>query len=265
MDFSYIQSKENKLVKSVRKLLTSSRERKTTGTFVLEGLRLCADAALNGHTIETLIVSESVEESERLTALSSSAKNCVKVTDSLFAYMCDTVSPQGVMCVVRMPDTIHTVSDITRGRYIVLENTADPANLGTIARTAEALGIDGLIISSKGCDPFSPKSQRAGMGALMRLPIFITEDFLQELSALKNSGFTLYASVVNNADCDVSEAVYPDKCAVLIGNEANGLTDGAVELCDKKLTITMLGRAESLNAAAAASIIMWEMTRKEVK
>ncbi len=265
MDFSFISSKDNKLIKSVRKLMTSARERKNTGMFVLEGLRLCADAAVNGYTVEYLIVAEGLEESERLNTVINAAKQRIKVPDGLFSYMCDTVSPQGVMCVVRIPETVGSIGDIKSGRYIVLENTADPANLGTVARTAEALGLDGLIVSSLGCDPFSPKAQRAGMGALLRLPIYLTNDLLSDLDGLKNKGFELFASVVLNSDCDVSKVDYPKNCAVLIGNEANGLTDEAIAVCDKKITITMQGRAESLNAAAAASIIMWEMTRKEVQ
>ncbi len=263
MDFSFVTSKENKLIKSVRKLMTSSRERKTTGTFVLEGLRLCADAAYNGYLVETLIVAESVEENDKLALLYNSAKQRVRVPDNIFSYMSDTVTPQGVMCVVKVPDTVFNVSNIVGGKYIVLENTADPSNLGAISRTAEALGISGLIVSSHGCDPFSPKSQRAGMGALLRLPIFSSSDVLADITLLKNKGFEAYASVVCNADCDVSQIEYPENCLVLIGNEANGLTDDAIALCNKKITITMKGRAESLNAAAAASIIMWEMTRKD--
>lgn len=265
MEFSFISSKENKLIKSVRKLITSSRERKQTGTFVLEGLRLCEDAALNGYSVETLIFSESVDVCDRVETIQKVAKQCVKVPDNLFSFMCDTVSPQGVMCVVKIPETVGRISDIKKGKYIVLENTADPANLGTIARTAEALGIDGLIISHFGCDPFSPKAQRAGMGALLRLPMYISTDLVNDLEALKQKNFTLLASVVSDADCDVSKVEYPKNCAVLIGNEANGLTDGAKQVCDKRITITMQGRAESLNAAAAASIIMWEMVRTEVK
>ena len=263
MDFSVITSKENKLIKSVKKLLASAKERKATGLFVLEGLRLSADAAINGYTIETLIIAESVEESLRLNALIEKAEIIVKVPDTLFSYMSDTVTPQGVMCIVKMPQKT-LVERIENGKYIVLENTADPANLGTIARTAEAFGISGLIVLNKSCDPFSPKSQRASMGALLRLPIITADDITETLQTLKSKGFTLFASVVSNADCDVTKADFNDNCAVLIGNEANGLTDTAINLCDSKITITMKGRAESLNAAAAASVIMWEMTRSEV-
>lgn len=265
MDFMLISSKENKIVKMVRKLLTSNKERKQSCTFVLEGLRLCADAAFNGYSVETLIISETTDICERVEAIIKVAKQCVKVPDALFSYISDTVSPQGVMCVVKIPETVGNVCDIESGKYIVLENTADPANLGTIARTAEALGLNGLIVSHFGCDPFSPKAQRAGMGALLRLPIYISHDIVNDLKHLKQKGFSSFASVVSNADCDVSRVDYPKNCCVLIGNEANGVTPEAIAVCDKKITITMQGRAESLNAAAAASIIMWEMVRKGVQ
>ena len=265
MEFSFISSKDNKIVKSVRKLLTSNKERRLTGTFVLEGLRLCADAALNGYEVETLIISDNVDVCDRIDVITKVAKQCVKIPESLFSYMCDTVSPQGVMCIVKIPKTVGNVCDISGGKYVVLENTADPANLGTISRTAEALGLNGIIVSNIGCDPFSPKVQRAGMGALLRLPIYISHNLVNDLKQLKQKEFSLFASVVSNADSDVSKVDYPKNCCVLIGNEANGLTNEAIAICDKKITITMQGRAESLNAASAASIIMWEMVRKGVQ
>lgn len=260
MDFEYITSKDNKLLKSVRKLQSSARERKEKGLFILEGLRLCADAALNDYRIDTVIISEELRSSDRLEAILSAASSRVKVPAGLFSALCDTVNPQGILCVVKIPLPT-PIEAITDGKYIVLENTADPANLGAIARTAEAFGISGLIVSSLGCDPFSPKSQRAGMGALLRLPITISGDILTDLKVLKQKGFKIFASVVQAADCEVTAADFGGNCAVLIGNEANGLTEEAAALSDLKVTIPMRGRAESLNAAAAASVFMWEMTR----
>lgn len=261
MDFEYISSKENKLIKSVRKLITSARERKEQGVFVLEGLRLCADAALCGFAIETVIVSEKIEESERLSAILNRSKQRVRVPDGLFSALCDTVTPQGVLCIVSRPFE-RSVESIENGKYLVLENTADPANLGAMARTAEALGISGIIISNVSCDPFSPKSQRAGMGALLRLPVIESRDIISDIGILKSKGFKIFASVVKDADCFVTEADYSGNCCILIGNEANGLSEETISACDKKVTIPMNGRAESLNAAAAAAILMWETVRR---
>ena len=259
MDFEIIESKENKLIKSVRKLVSSSSERKKTNTFVLEGLRLCNDAAVNGYTVKTLIISDSFKETEKLNELIKASERCVKVPDSLFKTLCDTVNPQGVLCVVKIPVTVSDISTLKGGKYIMLENTADPSNLGAISRTAEALGINGLIVSSISTDPFSPKAQRSGMGALLRLPLFLSSDFFKDIENLKQKGFTVFASVVNKNAESLNGLKFPENSVVLIGNEANGLTNEAVELCDRKVTIKMPGRAESLNAAAAAAIFMWQM------
>lgn len=261
MDFEYISSKENKLVKSIKKLVTSSKERREKGMFVLEGLRLCTDAAVNGYKIDTVVVSDDLESSDSLDAVVKVAKSCIKMPSSLFNSLCDTVSPQGILCVVKVPETVKDISSVDSGKYIILENTSDPANLGAIARTAEAFGISGLIISSCGCDPFSPKAQRAGMGALLRLPIFICDDIIECVNILRNKNIKCYASVVSGAETYVTEHTFEQNCAVLIGNEANGLTETVKSVCDKRLTIKMTGRAESLNAAAAAAIFIWEMTK----
>ncbi len=259
MDFEIIESKENKLIKSVRKLVASSSERKETNSFVLEGLRLCNDAAFNGYTVSTLVISDAFKEVDKIAELIKASQRCVRVPESLFKSLCDTVNPQGVLCVVKIPDTVSDISRIKKGKYIMLENTADPSNLGAISRTAEALGINGLIVSSKSTDPFSPKAQRSGMGALLRLPIFLSSDILSDIVDLKNRGFTVFSSVVY-PDAESLKCVdFPENSIVLIGNEANGLTKEAVELSDRKVTIKMAGRAESLNAAAAAAIFMWQM------
>ena len=261
MNFEYISSKENKLIKSVRKLMTSTRERREQGVFVLEGLRLCADAALGGFAIMTAVVSETLENSERLDAIIANAKQVVKVPGSLFATLCDTVNPQGVLCVVKRPSD-RTVESVENGKYIVLENTADPANLGAMARTAEALGVSGIIISNVSCDPFSPKSQRASMGALLRLPIIESRNVIEDIKYLKDKGFKIFASVVKNADRLVTEADFSGNVCLLIGNEANGLSEEIINESDETVTIPMSGRAESLNAAAAATILMWEAVRR---
>ena len=260
MDFEIIESKENKLIKSIRKLVASNSERKENGLFVLEGLRLCNDAAVNGYSIETLVVSDSFSDLDKISELCNVAKRRVRLSSPTFKSLCDTVNPQGVLCVVKIPDTVKCVEGLTSGKYVMLENTADPSNLGAIARTAEALGIDGLIVSSMSTDPFSPKAQRAGMGALLRLPIYISSNLMSDIAVLKGKGFKLFASVVSGEAESLSDIEFPESSIVLIGNEANGLTADVINQCDRSLTIKMSGRAESLNAAAAAAIIMWQMS-----
>ena len=144
------------------------------------------------------------------------------------------------------------------GKYVALENINDPANLGAISRTAEALGADGLILSSGSCDPYSPKALRASMGTLLRMPIFVFGDFAAEM---KSCGLKFYACVPSAADESISNVKFLPGCAVMIGNEANGLTEETKAAAHKKITVPMRGRAESLNAAAAAAIAVWEMMK----
>lgn len=262
MDFERIESRENRLVKSVKALMSSAKERKSSKMFVLEGMRLCRDAVLNGYSVDTVIAAEDFHDADT-EKLFGTAKRKVVMPRRLFDSLCDTVNPQGILCLVKTPDTVFGIESAEKGKFIVLENTADPSNLGAVSRSAEAFGIDGLMVSSTGCDPFSPKALRASMGALLRLPVYIFGDIEECISALRLKGIKCFASVVKNADREVRQVTFPDGCAVLIGNEANGLTEKAISLCDEKITIAMRGRAESLNAAAAATVIMWEMTEGE--
>lgn len=259
--YEQITSKENSLIKYVIKLMSSSKERKRSNQFVLEGFRLCNDAAINGYRIDTLLVSETAKErlSGSLSELEKNSKRKVLLPDKLLQQISDTVNSQGVIAVVDMPIIGLQDADVSNGKYLALENTQDPSNLGAIARTAEALGIKGLIVSSNSCDVFSPKVQRSGMGALLRIPVIITSDLNQKLVELKNEGFKVYASVVSDFDVYLNEVDFNDNSVLLIGNEANGLTESIKQISDVKLTIKMDGKAESLNAAAAAAICMWKM------
>lgn len=261
MQFEKIVSKDNKLIKKIKKLVSSASYRREENAFVLEGLRLVLDAVKNEYAIETLVVSESFLEANGDLKEVQSSKQRIVLPDGLFKTLSDTVSPQGILCVCNIPKTVLDPLKIKKGKYLILENTQDPANLGAIARTAEALGIDGLIVSSKGCDPFSPKAQRAAMGALVRFPIYLSYDIIEDTRKLKDKGFSIYASVVSDADCEITKVSYDAPSAVIIGNEANGVTEQLKAVANSKITIPMSGRAESLNAAAAAAIIIWEMVK----
>ncbi len=258
MEIKQITSKENPLIKLVSGLQNSARARKKEGLFVLEGLRICEDAADNNIKFSKLILSGSFFEryNNELLKFYENTDEIYKIPDSLFLKISDTKTPQGIIAVAKMPTVMTEISKT--GRYIALENLNDPVNLGAISRTAEALGVSGIIISDDSVDPYSPKTLRASMGTLLRLPIIISSDFI---SSLKNSGLKCYACVVEKTATPIGDIKFCDGSVLLIGNEANGLSEYAKQMADEKITIKMCGKAESLNAATAAAISMWEMMK----
>jgi TrmH family RNA methyltransferase len=175
----------------------------------------------------------------------------------LFKKISDTTSPQGIIALSEIHDN-NTDNINPKGRYVALENVADPSNLGAISRTCEALGVSGIILTSGGCDPYSPKSIRASMGTLLRMPIIILDDFSKDLC---NKGLISYSCVVDSDALPISDVDFKDGSIVIIGNEANGITDETKAKSDYRITIPMSGRAESLNASVAAAISIWEMMK----
>lgn len=257
-DFMDITSKDNKLIKLVRSLQSSPKARRENGLFVLEGLRVCFDAADNGIAFKKLIVSHHFYDKFRAQAehFAKLSKELYRIPDGLFAHIADTDSPQGIIAVADILCGEHSV--VKGGKYIALENVNDPSNLGAVARTAEALGASGIVLTTNGCDPFSPKALRSSMGTLLRMPLFIVSDVID--FALENS-LNTYACVPADDAENISQVSFSGGDMLLIGNEANGLLPQTIDRADKRITIPMHGRAESLNAAAAAAIAMWEMLK----
>lgn len=258
-DFKEITSKENSLIKLTSLLQTSHKARTENGLFVLEGLRICFDAYDNGILFDKLIISDTAFQKYfcDVARLAEKANECYKIPDNLFKKIGDTASPQGIIAVAKIPVSDSSVIN-PNGRYIALENIADPSNLGAVARTAEALGVSGIILSHGSCDPYSPKALRASMGTLLRLPLIVLNDFAKSLKA---TGLKTYACVVDSTAKSATEVKFSDGSVLIIGNEANGITDETKLLSDEQITIRMSGKAESLNAAVAAAILMWEMMK----
>ncbi len=258
INFTQITSKDNPLIKFVSGLQASSKHRKENNLFVLEGLRICLDAFENDIKFDKLIVTEAALEKHNkiINNFSSSSEKCYVIKDDLFKKISDTNSPQGIIAVAQLPKIKTNIS--IDGRYIALENISDPSNLGAIARTAEALGVDGIIMSADSCDPYSPKSLRSSMGTLLRLPIYITDNIIK---LIDDNSLNSYACVVDKSADSITNFNFKNGDVLLIGNEANGLTDNAKSAANQRVTIRMQGKAESLNAAAAAAIAMWEMVK----
>lgn len=257
-----ITSRDNELIKDIIKLTSSSKHRRERQLFVAEGLRLCRDAALSGVHIVDLIYTEeaAMKSPENFERLSQAADRRTEVSKNIFAKIADTAAPQGFLCLIDR-GSVNALNKPLRGRkYAALENIQDPSNLGTILRTAEALGLDGVILSEGCCDVFSPKVVRGSMGAVFRLPIGFTDDMAVYVEKAAEEGIVSYASTPHEAD-NAAGIDYSEGGLMLIGNEGNGLQTKTIEACTRRVRIEMAGRAESLNASAAAAILMYEMMR----
>ncbi len=255
-----ITSKDNARIKRVAALCSSAKKRKEEGVFLLEGTRLCSEALREDIEVLEVFYTSSVLKSDaelvgKLCEISSFSD---EVSDTVFAKMSDTCSPQGVLLTARFKGEISIPQN---GKFIAFERVQDPSNLGAASRTAEALGFAGIILSGESADPYSPKSLRASMGALLRIPIFVTKDFLSTVTDYKNRGFKVSGTVVDSSATPINEVGFGENEIAIIGNEANGMSESAKAVCDRLVTIPMAGRAESLNAGVAAAIIMWEMCR----
>lgn len=255
-----LTGKENPRIKNAVRLASSAKARREQNRFFCEGLRLVSDAVTSGVTLHEGFVTERFcrEHPEAVALLEKSGADTVLVSEELMKKLCGTETPQGICAVGEMAERLCP----PRGKFAVFDRVQDPANLGAVARTAEALGVDGLLLSADSCDPANPKALRASMGAFFRLPVRLCPDLCGTLRELKEEGCLLYGAVVRDADTLLGQERFPDFCALVIGNEANGICTGIRALCDKHITIPMAGRAESLNASAAAAILLWEMTRR---
>ena len=264
----------NKEIKELAAWNRKSKARKEDGVFLIEGTKMFLEAPKK--RIRKTFVSESFfntesqkqekgEHSPSLEKLNECGYELV--TDSVFAKITDTMTPQGILCV--MDQFTYALEDLLIRRnptLMVLEDLQDPGNLGTIMRTGEGAGIDGVIMS-KGCvDIYNPKTIRSTMGSLYRVPFVYTDDLSGTIQGLQKEGICFYAAHLKGT-CFYDEVDYTASKGIgfLIGNEGNGLKDETADLADSYIKIPMEGKVESLNASVAASVLMYEAYRQKRK
>ncbi len=254
-----ITARNNPQLKQVTALLKKRKEREEAGAFVCEGhkmffeiLRQAPERIVKAYWSEKGLAGLSEEEKAELAACSYET-----VSDAVFDQIAETVTPQGVLAIVRMPEyTMEQMLSEDDARILVLESLRDPGNLGTIVRTAEAAGMTGIVLSEDSVDIYNPKVVRSTMGAILRVPFVYTTELTEKLDDLKERGLTLYAAHLSGS-VPYTEPDYGRKYAIMIGNEANGLTPEATAKAQTCVRIPMEGQVESLNAAVAAAILMF--------
>ena len=253
-----ITSKKNQLIVLSRGLLRDKKIRDGEGLFAVEGVKLCLEALSAGIAARWVLVSERASEKfvEEIAEIEQSC-TVTAVSDDAYDYLSEQKSPQGIFLAGQILDkSVNLDRILSSDKILLLDCVQDSGNLGTMLRTAEALGIGGVVLSGDCADIWSPKTLRASMGSVFRLPICVM-DTADAVKAAKEKGFTVYAAMLDKTAQSLGSFTFPKKSAALIGNEGHGVSKEAADLC-QKLYIPIQG-AESLNAAAATAIICWQM------
>lgn len=273
-----ITSVSNPKMKHVIQLNKKSKTRYEERVFVVEGLKMCME--ISREMIREMYVSERfLADGKNRERLKGYAYEVVK--DAVFSHISDTKTPQGILCLVQMPeyalgdllgDGFPTASAVSRERMegkkqphlLVLESIQDPGNLGTMMRTGEGAGITGVIMNRTTVDIFHPKTIRSTMGSLFRVPFYISDNLKETVAVLRKKGIAMYAAHLDGQMC-YDEPDYTVPCGFLVGNEGNGLSPEIAALADAYVRIPMEGSVESLNAAVASALLMYEVSRQRRK
>ncbi|MBS7298231.1 MAG: RNA methyltransferase [Eubacteriales bacterium] len=241
-----ITSAKNEKYKFIKSLLTK-KGRDESGLYTVEGKKSVSDAICAGANVKYIVTS-----SDYIEDVGFSGEKVV-VKSEIFPGLCDTKSPQGIIAVIEKSEIVPFPKN---GRYVYCDRIRDPGNLGTIIRTADATGFS-VLLSDECCELYSPKTVRASMGSFFHTKVYEGISY----KMLKESGIHLIAGALSDKSKDFKEADYEKSVAIIVGNEANGISEELLSLCDELVIIPILGRAESLNAGVAAAILMYEAIR----
>lgn len=261
-----ITSRENPAVKEFLKLCAARRNRTKLGLFPLEGARLVCDCAKTREGIKRLLVTEDGVKrlGDRFGWLCSLSQEVLLISEAVAGFMGETQSPQGVFAVCE--GTLgeeYLPKDIKNGA-LLLCSLQDPGNVGTIIRTAEAFSLSAVIMTGDCPDAASPKVMRASMGAALRMPLYVCDDAAGAVKSLREGGTKVYAAALGEKSAPVDSV---DLCgaAVAIGNEGRGLDEETAASCDCRVLLPISPQSESLNAAMAAGIFAWELSKTNRK
>lgn len=258
-----ITSESNAQMKEIVRLQKSARERRKKQLFVAEGIKLSKEAAFYG-SLQKLYLSEKAMETadEELQALLQTQEYEV-VSETVFQTISETVTPQGILALVSMPSyELEKIIGDDRRSILLLDNLRDPGNLGTIMRTAEGADMSGVVLSKESVDLFNPKTVRSTMGAIFRVPFYYADDLSEVIDMLKERAIPVYGTMMLGSMI-YDEVDYREGTGIVVGNEANGISDRVAAHLSGKIRIPMAGSLESLNAAVAAAVLMYEIARQK--
>lgn len=259
-----ITSKDNDVVKSIKKL-KDKKYRDEEGCYLIEGIKIIEEAIEEKAIIEKIVICEECIQSSEINQklLYEIAKyDCIYVSKKVFESLTTVVAPQGMLAVVRK-NSNNTPIDYSQDIILVLDGIQDPGNLGTILRTADSVNLKQIIVSNKTADVYNPKVVRSTMGAIFRVKVIEAENLVATLKEIKKNKLKIMATSLGGTE-NIYDIEYKKK-VIVIGNEANGVSKEVLDIADKKVIIPMLGKTESLNAAVATSVILYEYVRQKIK
>ncbi len=251
-----LTSRDNPMVKLCRRLQSGGKARREEGLFLAEGFRLCREALSAGLSVKALLATtRALEQNPWL----EQAGEVTLISQGVAEAVSGTKTPQGVFCLCVLPGEQEPVFR-PEGRYLLLDCLQDPGNLGTIIRGAEAFGITAVVLGPGCPDRFSPKVLRSTMGSVFRQPVFLSGSLPETIRQMERTGVPVYAALLEPGARMVQCLPKTGGLGIIIGNEGNGVSQEAVEAAAGGVYIPMAPAIESLNAAAAATVIMWEMS-----
>ena len=258
-----ISSKDNEFIKHIKKL-KDKKYREMNKQFIIEGLKLIKEAIEENANIKQIVICDNCQNTGVIPKelMYEIAKyECVYVTDKVFNSISDVNSPQGILAIIEINDKEKEI-DYSQDIIVALDDIQDPGNLGTILRTVDSIGLNQILVSKGTADCYNPKVVRSTMGAIFRVKIIECEDLEKTLKEIKKHKFKLVVTSLQTEnslyDIDFNKKV------IIIGNEANGVEAKIQEISDEKIKIPMLGKTESLNAAVATSIVLYEYVRQKI-
>lgn len=259
-----ISSKDNETIKKLKKL-KDKKYRDQENCYIIEGIKLIKEAINENAKIKLIIVCDDCKQENNIDADAKyeiAKYDCIYVTEKIFLSLTNVVNPQGILAVIEKEKS-NNVINYDEGLFLVLDDIQDPGNMGTILRTADSLNLKQIIVSKGSSDIYNPKVVRSTMGAIFRVNIIESDNLVKTLKDMKKHKIKIVTTSLQT-DKKIYDVDY-EKSAIVIGNEANGVSNEVLELADEKVKIPMPGKTESLNASVATAIILYEAMRKNLK
>lgn len=256
-----ITSKDNEIIKNIKKL-KEKKYRDEEKKYIVEGIKMVREAIIENAKIDKIVVCEDCVNDgtiEKELLYEIAKYNCIYVSEKVFSSITDVSNPQGILAIIEKNEEEKILYD--EDIILVLDGIQDPGNLGTILRTLDSVNLKQIVLSENTADPYNPKVVRSTMGAIYRVNIIRSKNIIETLKEMKKNKYQIATTSL-----DTNKSIYDvdfSKKVIVIGNEANGVSKEVQDLSDVKMKIPMLGKTESLNAAVATGIILYEYVRRK--